>query len=29
VVGNYDGAFIIVGCMSLLAGALILALPRR
>jgi len=29
VVGNYNGAFIIVGCMSLLAGALILALPRR
>jgi sugar phosphate permease len=29
VVGNYDGAFIIVGCMSLVAGALILALPRR
>jgi len=29
VVGNYDGAFIIVGCMSLLGGALILALPRR
>jgi sugar phosphate permease len=29
VVGNYDGAFIIVGCMSLLAGALLLALPRR
>ncbi len=28
-VGNYDGAFLVVGCMSLLAGVLILCLPRR
>jgi MFS transporter, OFA family, oxalate/formate antiporter len=28
-VGNYDGAFIFVGCLSILAGAIILALPKR
>jgi MFS transporter, OFA family, oxalate/formate antiporter len=28
-VGNYDGAFILVGCLSILAGAIILALPKR
>jgi MFS transporter, OFA family, oxalate/formate antiporter len=29
VVGNYDGAFIFVACMSIVAGAIILALPNR
>lgn len=29
VVGNYNGAFLVVAGMSLVAGALILALPKR
>lgn len=29
VVGNYDGALIFVACMSIVAGAMILALPKR
>lgn len=28
LVGNYDGAFIFVACMSIVAGMLILALPK-
>ena len=29
VVGNYDGAFIFVACLSILAGVILLALPKR
>jgi MFS transporter, OFA family, oxalate/formate antiporter len=29
LVGNYDGAFLVVACMSIVAGIMIMALPKR